>query len=748
MSKGFTHGRAMRKLLAYPLCILLAFTLGYLLLHPTLRMIADWLTPFLGSSFLTLMVSAYLTLGDPLTYRELLLIWVLTGILCGVIIRRRLGGVSTAVGIYSTISAFMSLSLYNIIQRTRDLGLMGDGELLTAIPPLPRGLTIAHLMEAPIIGSLIERLTALMAGGMPSMESMRELLSMLITNILSPILIASAENMVIVAVSALIGVEVGRLLEKALKPASETLRNRLRGEAAAAALILMLILFPSASIQGRGEGVYVENLIGVADDYGRGYIAALFLDSDLSIGGISLQSPEAEGLLASVAFTHEGLIDLVGEMLRGGGVELGGEAPSSLMELAPPTLLLNIYLDTPQEVAEECSSSIASAFSKQLDIDFHRLLSLSKELNTTEGPRQIYLGIYTSPADVDKLADEYLSLIPSSRGGLAEAVVEAYKAGKLSESDGILLYAGIINPLTIMRYLPMEQVEALNLTELILPRVEGGIGMSGLIGYWRRGVHSPPNMHTLSLSELLGVEELSFSPDAAASNLLILIMNTTIGKPIYGKLYTTLPLKHPPAGMMVETLPQGASISAFALSATFEASLPPEIEVVKRVSPTVVDSGEEVTVTVTIENLGDEAIEAVQLNDSQTAQYYPISLQLSGSTADSWQRIEAGSSRSITYKLTPKAGGIYTLSPALVTYRWRGKEYLAASESVEFKVRQPPPHAIIIGMLTGLWMDAARILDILVQGRGTQLMQLITIVVVILLAVQEARNIRKWLKGE
>ncbi|HDI52865.1 MAG TPA: DUF11 domain-containing protein [Candidatus Bathyarchaeota archaeon] len=736
----------MRKLLAYPLCILFAFTLGYLLLHPALRMIADWLSPLLGSSLLTLIVSAYLTLGDPLTYRELLLIWALTGILCGVIIRRRLGGISTAIGIYSTISAFMGLSLYNIIQRTRDLGLMGDGELLTAIPPLPKGLTIAHLMEAPIIGPLIERLTALMTGGMPSMESMRELLSTLITQILSPIIIGSAKNIVIVAVSALIGVEVGRLLEKALKPTSESLRNRLRGEAAAA-LILMLFLLPSASIQGLGEGVYVENLIGVADDFGRSYVAALFLDSTLSIGGINIQSPEAEGLLASVVVTHEGLIDLLREAMRGGG--MGGLDLSSLMELAPPTLLLTIYLDTPLEVAEERSSSIASAFSKQLDIDFHRLLSLSKELNTTEGPRQICLSIYTSPADVDRLAEGYLSLIPSSRGGLAEAVVDAYKAGRLGESvDGILLYAGIINPLTIMRYLPMEQVEALNLTEIILPRVEGGIGVSGLIGYWRRGVHSPPNMHTLSLSELLGVEELSFSPDAAASNLLILIMNTTIGKPIYGKLYTTLPLKHPPAGMMVETLPQGASISASALSATFEASLPPEIEVVKTVSPTVVDPGEEVTVTVTIENLGDEAIEAVQLNDSQTAQYYPISLQLSGSTADSWQRIEAGSSRSITYKLTPKAGGIYTLSPALVTYRWRDKEYIAISESVEFRVRQPPPHAIIIDMLMGLWMDAARILDILVQGRGTQLMQLITAVVVILLAVQEARNIRKWLRGD
>ncbi len=98
--------------------------------------------------------------------------------------------------------------------------------------------------------------------------------------------------------------------------------------------------------------------------------------------------------------------------------------------------------------------------------------------------------------------------------------------------------------------------------------------------------------------------------------------------------------------------------------------------------------------------------------------------------------------------MTPRAGGIYTLSPAVVRYRWRGETYLAFSESVEFRVRQPPPHAIIIDMLMGLWMDAARILDILVQGRGTQLMQLITVVVVILLAVQEARNIRKWLRGE
>ena len=751
MSRGFTHGRAMRKLLAYPLCILLAFTLGYLLLHPTLRMIADWLSPLLGSSFLTLIVSAYLTFGDPLAYRGILLIWALTGILCGVIIRRRLGGVSTAVGIYSTISAFMSLSLYNIIQRARELDLIrGEGDLFTMIPPLPRGLTIAHLMEAPIIGPLIKRITALMAGGMPSMESMRELLSMLITNILSPILIASAENTVIVVVSTLIGVEVGRLLEKSLTPLSESLRDRLGGGAVAAALILLLTAaFPSPMIQAQGEEVYVENLIALADDVGRGYIAALFPDSELSIGGINLKGPEAEGLLASVVITHEGLIDLLREMMRGGGMELGGFAPFSLMELAPPTLLLNIYLDTPLEVAEERSSSIASAFSRQLNIQLYRLLSIERELNTTEGPGRIYLGVYISSASVDELADEYLSLIPSNRGGLAEAVVEAYKAGRLRESaDGVLLYAGIINPLTLIQYLPMEQLETLNLTDLILPRVEGGIGVSGLVGYWRRGVHSPPDRHTLSLSDLLGVESVSFSPDAEVSNLLILVMNTTIGAPIYGKLYTTLPLKHPPAGMVIETLPQGVSIPASALSATFEASLPPEIRVIKTVSPTIVDRGEEVTVTVTIENLGEESVEAVYLNDSQTAYHYPLSLEISGSTAEGWEGIEPGGSRSITYRLTPRAGGIYTLSPAVASYRWRGETYLAFSESVEFRVRQPPPHAIVIGMLTGLWMDAAKLLDTLIGGWGIEAMQLITIAVIILLAVQEIRNIRRWLRGE
>lgn len=750
MSRGFTHGRAMRKLLAYPLCVLLAFTLGYLLLHPTLRMIADWLSPLLGSSFLTLIVSAYLTFGDPLAYRGLLLIWVLTGILCGVIIRRRFGGVSTAVGIYSTISAFMGLSLYNIIQRARELGLMkGGGDLLTMIPPLPRGLTIAHLMEAPIIGSLIERITALMAGGMPSLESMGELLSTLITSILSPILIASAENTVIVAVSALIGVEVGRLLEKALKPLSEGLRDRLRGGAAAAALILLLTaVFPSSVIQAQGEEVYVENLIALADDVGRGYIAALFLDSELSIGDIDLKGPEAEGLLASVVITHEGFIDLLREMMRG-EMKLGGFTSYSLMELAPPTLLLNIYLDTPFEVAEERSSSIASALSKQLDIQLHRLLSIEREINAMEGSGKIYLGVYTSSAGVDELADEYLSLIPSNRGGLAEAVVEAYKTGRLREStDGILLYAGIINPLTFIQYLPIEQLETLNLTDLILPRVERGIGVSGLVGYWKRGVHSPPDRHTLSLSDLLGVEGISFSPDAEASNLLLLIMNTTIGAPIYGKLYTTLPLEKPPAGMVVETLPQGASIPASALSATFEASIPPEIRVIKTVSPTVVDQGEEVTVIVTIENLGEEAVEAVYLNDSQIVYRYPLSLEISGSTAEGWEGIESGGSRSITYRLTPRIGGIYTLSPAVASYRWRGETYFAVSESTEFRVRHPPPHAIVIGMLTGLWMDAARLLNTLIGGWGTEVMQLITIAVIILLAVQEFRNIRRWLRGE
>jgi hypothetical protein len=211
---------------------------------------------------------------------------------------------------------------------------------------------------------------------------------------------------------------------------------------------------------------------------------------------------------------------------------------------------------------------------------------------------------------------------------------------------------------------------------------------------------------------------------------------------------TTLSLESSPPGMELEVLSRGSFLTSSQLAASFEAAIPPYIEVVKTVSPAVVNPGDEMSVTITMENKGEEAIYNVSVHDSTTVIHYPLSAEISGSTEGSWPSIEPGGSRSITYKLNLLTGGVYTLSPALVEYEWRGEAYMVTSESVEVRVRQPPPLSIIIGMFTCVWIDAARLLDIFTDGKGIQVMQLLTAAIIVLLAIQEMRNLRKWLKEE
>lgn len=737
----------MRKLIAYSLCALTSLALGYTFLHPTFRAIADWLAPMLGPSILTLLISAYLLFGDPLRFRALLLIWTLTGIICGILIRRRLGGVSTAIGIYSTVSAFMSLSLYNLLLRAQELGILKGGNPLEVIPPLPRELTMTHIMEAPIIGSLLERISGLIGGGGLSPESFKELLTTLLTQFLTPIFISSTENLIVVAGASLIGVEMGKLVERGFTPWSEALRGRLRRGAVTLLLILIASLTVS-SIPLHGEEVYVENLIAVADEVGRGYVAALFLDTSVSVEGIRIESTEAEGLLTSIIITHEGILELLSEVMEEMGTN--GFDPSSIINLAPPTLLLTIYLDTPLEVAERRSSILVSTVSQYLGIELHRLISIMREINATEGPNLLYLSVHISSINVDTLSERYLDLLPSEKGGLAEVIINAYQGGEITpegSADGVLLLAGFINPSTLLKYLPMEKLGTPGLMDLILPGIDGVLRISGLFSYWEKGVHSPSTIHTLNLAELLGVEELSLSTKADISNLLILVINTTRGEPIYGRIMTTIPLESIPTGMELEILPRGATLTATQLEVSFRATIPPYVEVVKTVSPNIVDKGDEVTVTVTVKNQGEEAIYDVYLNDSESLFHYPLSTAVIGEMKGRWPSIEPGGSRSITYRVTLSSGGIYTLGPALLNYRWGGKTFTTVSGSQEVKVRQPPPHYIIVGMFASIWMDIAHLLDPFTGGRGVLAMQLITVTVIVILAFQEIRNVRRWLKG-
>lgn len=206
----------------------------------------------------------------------------------------------------------------------------------------------------------------------------------------TPILIDFAGKIVIICFAALVGVEVGKRVEKRFTPWSESLRIKLGGKprpdsgavAAVApksvlSIVLILIVFSMGfsavayRVAAPSGGYFSENLVGFADDRGRGYVAALFLDSGMSVGGVDMEGPEVEGLLATVLVSQDSILDAIPEMDdMPEGFDMG-----SISSLMPPTALIMVYVDIPSEVAAERAGLISSAFSDAFGTRFSQLIA-------------------------------------------------------------------------------------------------------------------------------------------------------------------------------------------------------------------------------------------------------------------------------------------------------------------------------------------------------------------------------------
>ncbi|MFQ6053906.1 MAG: hypothetical protein ACE5OO_06755, partial [Candidatus Bathyarchaeia archaeon] len=608
--------RELRKTLAYFLGVLLASTLGYQLLHPAFLRIADWLSPVFGTPLLTALMSAFLLFGDPLRFAVLPAIWSSVAFIGGLIIRRRVGAVATMVAVLLSFLSLLAASVFGIIETVSELGLIGGAQSpLSLLPPFPRGLSLAQLMEAPIVGRLLEPLLAMVEAGGPGRPQE------IVMGVVTPLIVDLGEKLVVVCVSALVGVEVGKRVERRFTPWSEAMRVRLGGASkpgltmvagdvrGKALPIILIIVLPSVAVAvlppraASTDDYFSENLLGVVDDHGGTYVPAVFLDSGMAVEGVDVESPEVEGLLAAVLLSQESILDALPEM----GEMTGGFDVGSLKNLMPPTALAMVYVDIPPEVAEERADVVSSAFSAAFGVGLRRLIAFTPPM-AEEGAEKapaVSIVVYQSPEGLEEMAEAFVSRLPVERGGLVDVIEEAYTNGRLipgatSESaDGAMFLAGFINLAALSRYVPLEEVDRLNISRLILPPFDVPLGFTGVISYWESGVRSPPRAHRLDLLSLLGV---GFSPRFSAyadlSNLLIVAPNQTVGAGVEEgrrviKLVTTAPLDDPRFEGMIRELsrmmtvavaPPGSTLDPSSFRVTFSALLPLNVQVSKQVA--------------------------------------------------------------------------------------------------------------------------------------------------------------------
>jgi hypothetical protein len=490
----------------------------------------------------------------------------------------------------------------------------------------------------------------------------------------------------------------------------------------------------------------------------------------MSIGGIDVNSPAAEGLVASVLISQEGIRGALQDL----GPLTGGFDPKTVLDVIPPTIMVVVYLDVPKGVAEQRADTISSAFSNSLDIELHVLLSFELPQSGGNGPQVPLLSIvvYQSPASLEEMAGKYMWQL-TEHGGLTDLINEASTNGRLvpeedpRSADGTIFLTGFVNLGPLLQYVPTEGVlpipgggmNATGLLEKVKSLLEGPFGFSGGASYWDHGVEPAEGEYSFNLMELLGVDEASLSQDSDLSLVVLAGPNQTApgeneSRPIV-RIVSSLPTDDLEMGSFIEALfeiglmtivPPGVTIppQALRLSIPGGIDMPLVVTVTKEVSPIVAQPKGEVKVTVTVRNEDVRPMSDVQLSDGSTLEGYPNSASLeSGSTSESWAEISPGESRSLTYTIKLGEAGVYSLMPAEVVYTHSDNRYTESSSRVEVRVARKDPVSFTVYSVVELWATAADLLDVPTGGKGSTILTGSTLLIFAVIFFFEYRSHRK-----
>jgi hypothetical protein len=767
----------LRKSAAFLICFFLLMFLGYFTLHQSFLLVGDWLGPILGSSIYTLFTAVFLLFGDPLKFVVLAVVWGLVAFIGGLIIRRRLGATLMMLLLFLSLIPILAASGLGMFLRLQESGVLNSGSnIFDTLPPIPSGFTLANVLEAPIIGKVIELVLGMMTsaqegGGVDILGA-----------VLIPVLIDFAMKPVIIVVAALVGVEVGRRLEKPFAPRSESLRLRLGGKPMPkpaaqvpastmlkAALLVCLVLFqmPLHSLQpvgAAGDGFYAENLAGIVDDNGRAYVGDVFVDTSLP-SGIGPGTQGTEGLVASLLVSQEGIMDLVSKS----GLLPPDIDVSSFIDTVPPTFAVMVYAGAYKEEAGNRADAFSSVFSNTYGVSLQKLVAFDSIQSFNNGTVQLPISmvVYESPSSLEDVASGAYIEQFVGHGGYAELVDKAFKNGRLipgattDSADGSMIFTGFLNLAPFREYIPIGIIPE-GFQAKLEPFLDGPVSVSGGVSYFDRGYTKEGELAMLDLLSLLGVGEApTISPDADSSLLVVVAPNRTEtdGQEVPNiKITTTLPLDEIEDNFtegILSTLGDfevdipGEQLSDLRFQVGIRGvTLPLNVLLTKSVSPESSSPNGVIQVTVTVRNDDSKAMANVLIDDSRTLTGYSVSASIaSGSTSTTFSSIAPGETRTLTYNVRLGEAGAYTLRSASLSYSYAGEVFEDTSNEPEAMVERPNPLIMSVGVVVNTWSLAADGLTLLLGEAGRMIMIGLTLIILAYVAFNWFRSIRRWLSG-
>lgn len=739
----------MRKIGAYFLGVFLLLLLGAALIHPSLLVIADWLGPAFGPQVYGAMTMAFIMLGDPIGFPVILLIWVFVALLIGGIVRRRLGAVLVALLVWLTMLP-ITASIAFALAQTVPAAMQGANSALGGLPPLPSGMTITSIFEAPIAGKIIKAALTAMSGDVDG--------GALVGQIMGGLVVDLALKPVILVAGALIGVELGRFIQKRRFSGAQPAPKETAVKVGAVLLIACLcstILLPSVSGVQFGDEAYTEAMVGALDKNGRTYVGDLFMDTSSSLQGMGLSASDADGLAVALVVSQSGVVEEFQKRLASDSSF--GEM-SSMINLLPPTFGVVAYIGVSKNVAAQRSVGVSRILSSMYGVDLSQVTSFS--IQPSEDPTgstpMISLALYQSSSDIGVLADNYLSPF-EGRGGFIDAIKGAVDNGRLvpgktgDSATGAVFAAGFVNVDVIKQYFPEEEIPA-EVKSTLGAFLSGTVSFAGGASFWTHGAQPSGSPGGLNLLNLLG--EGATPTYSSSSDLSVLLTFTPPGENIGGtdvpnvKISTNVPLTQDELNSIYSALEdmgyivdvkQGApSPSDFQIDTT-DLTLPLNVEVTKTII-----GGDTSTVTVTIQNKDTKPMTDVTIDDGSTLAGYTTGAELvSGSTTGAWDVIPPGESRTITYMVRMDNPGVYTLEPANLSYTDNGVRFSDSSNVVETAANRPFALFVPFELAALIWQTGSQLLDI-ATGRGVIIMSVITLAFVALIAWDGFKTYKKY----
>lgn len=200
----------MRKTVAYIISLIFLFIAGLAILHPGYQAIASWLSPLTGGFIYTIFIMFTLLIADPFKYIAVSLVWVLTGLIIGLISQKKLGSSIVAFFTWLSMIPTLGIAVFGVYSNLDTRGVFtidSVEEIINVIPNIPSQFNFNSLFEIPIISELVFELMEIIPNLGENSDPMQVMLS-----VAMPHVTAFALKPVLIIVSAILGAILGEII--------------------------------------------------------------------------------------------------------------------------------------------------------------------------------------------------------------------------------------------------------------------------------------------------------------------------------------------------------------------------------------------------------------------------------------------------------------------------------------------------------------------------------------------------------